>query len=160
MNASSKSKDSPAISVNRKAHHDYAIEDTYETGMVLMGWEVKSLRDGRVQLADSYVVIKEGVAMLLGSHITPLPTASTHVQADPTRTRKLLLHHYQIRKLSAAVERQGYALIPLKLYWNKNHVKLLVGLAKGKKLHDKRASLKEKDWQREKQRLIKTNIKG
>jgi SsrA-binding protein len=143
------------IAENRKARHDYFIEDDFEAGLVLEGWEVKSLRAGRVQLRESYVVIKGGEAWLLGAHITPLPTASTHIHPDPTRTRKLLLHRAELDKLIGAVERKGYALVPLNLHWSKGRAKLRVGLAKGKKQHDKRAVEKERDWQREKQRLLK-----
>lgn len=148
---------SATIADNRKARHDYFIEDDFEAGLVLEGWEVKSLRAGRVQLSESYVVIKEGEAWLLGAHITPLQTASTHIHPDPTRTRKLLLHRHELDKLIGAVERKGYALVPLNLHWSKGRAKLRVGLAKGKKQHDKRATEKERDWQREKQRILKAN---
>lgn len=145
------------IAVNRRAHHEYAIEDHYEAGLVLEGWEVKSLRAGRVQLDQSYVLLKNGAAWLLGASITPLLTASTHISPDPQRTRKLLLHQSELSKLIGSVERKGYTLIPLKLYWKNNRVKLDVALAKGKKQHDKRATEKERDWQREKQRIMKKN---
>jgi SsrA-binding protein len=145
----------PPIALNRQARHDYFIEETLEAGLALQGWEVKSLRDGRVQLKESYVLLKNGEAWLFGSHITPLPTASTHVRADPSRTRKLLLHRTQINRLIGAVERKGYALVPLSLYWSKGKVKLEIGVAKGKKAHDKRAVEKERDWQREKQRMLR-----
>lgn len=148
---------SATIADNRKARHDYFIEDDFEAGLVLAGWEVKSMRAGRVQLSESYVVIKEGEAWLLGAHITPLQTASTHINPDPTRTRKLLLHRHELDKLIGAVERKGYALVPLNLHWSKGRAKLRVGLAKGKKQHDKRATEKERDWQREKQRILKAN---
>ncbi len=144
------------IAVNRQARHDYFIEATFEAGLVLEGWEVKSLRAGRVNLKESYVLLKDGEAWLLGAHISPLASASTHVNPDPTRTRKLLLHKQELNRLIGQVERRGYTLIPLKLYWKKNRVKLEIGLAKGKKLYDKRATEKERDWQREKQRLLKT----
>ncbi len=150
-----KKSDSNVIAVNRQARHDYFIEETYEAGLVLQGWEVKSLRAGRVSLKESYVLIKDGEAWLFGAHITPLPSASTHVEADPTRTRKLLLHKRELDKLIGLVERRGYTLVPLKLYWKNNRAKLEIGLAKGKKLYDKRAVEKERDWQREKQRLLK-----
>jgi len=155
--ASKKKNKTPAnvIAVNRRARHDYFIEETYEAGLVLEGWEVKSLRAGRASLAESYVLIKDGEAWLFGAHITPLASASTHVQPDPTRIRKLLLHKQELNKLIGLVERRGYTLVPLKLYWKKNRVKLEVGLAKGKKLHDKRAVARERDWQREKQRVLK-----
>jgi SsrA-binding protein len=143
----------PPIALNRQARHDYFIEETLEAGLALQGWEVKSLRDGRVQLKESYVLLKNGEAWLFGSHITPLSTASTHVVADPTRTRKLLLHRLQLSRLIGAVERKGYALVPLSLYWSKGKIKLEMGLAKGKKAHDKRAVEKDRDWQRQKQRL-------
>ncbi len=144
-----------AIAVNRKATHDYFIEDREEAGLALMGWEVKSLRAGRAQLSESYVILRGNEAWLLGSHISPLTSASTHVNADPTRTRKLLMHRHQIDHLAGAVERRGYALIPLRLYWKKGRAKLEVGLAKGKKEHDKRATEKERDWQRDKARLLR-----
>lgn len=143
------------IAVNRQARHDYFIEETFEVGLSLEGWEVKSLRAGRVNLKESYVLIKDGEAWLLGAHISPLASASTHVSPDPSRTRKLLLHKQELNRLIGQVERRGYTLIPLKLYWKKNRVKLEIGLAKGKKLYDKRATEKERDWQREKQRLLK-----
>lgn len=142
------------IAVNRRARHDYFVERTLEAGLVLAGWEVKSLRSGRAQLSESYVTLKNSEAWLLGCHITPLSTISIqHTRPDPTRTRKLLLHERELSKLVGDVERKGYTLIALKLYWKKNRVKLEIGLARGKKEHDKRASLKEKDWQREKMRL-------
>jgi SsrA-binding protein len=144
------------IALNKKARHDYFIEDKYEAGIELQGWEVKSLRAGRAQLTESYVVVKNGEAWLLGAHITPLPTASTHIHADPTRTRKLLLHRAELDKLIGAVERKGYTLVALALYWKHGLAKLEIGLAKGKKQHDKRADLRAKDWQREKERLLKS----
>ena len=140
---------------NRVATHDYFIEERFEAGLMLEGWEVKSLRAGRGQLKESYVVLKNGEAWLLGSHISPLPTASTHIQPDPVRTRKLLLHRQELSRLIGHVERKGYTLVPLAMYWKHGRAKLEIGLAKGKKLHDKRASEKEKDWQREKQRVMK-----
>ena len=143
------------IAKNRKALHDYFIEDRYEAGVVLHGWEVKSLREGRVQLDQGYVVLKGGEAWLFGALITPLQTASTHINPDPQRTRKLLLHARELAKLVGSVERKGYTLVPLQLYWKDNKVKLEVGLAKGKKLHDKRATEKDRDWKREKERLMK-----
>ncbi|OAJ34559.1 SsrA-binding protein SmpB [Piscirickettsia salmonis] len=144
------------IAVNRKARHEYSIEETYEAGMVLQGWEVKSLRAGKLQLAESYVLIKRGEVFLIGSHITPLNTASTHVKADPTRTRKLLLHDYEISKLIGAVERDGYTIVPLSMYWIKGRAKLKIAFAKGKKDHDKRSTEKNRDWQRQKARLMKS----
>lgn len=143
------------IAKNRKAFHDYYIEEHFEAGLALTGWEVKSLRAGRVQLKESYVVIKHGEAWLLGSHITPLSSASTHVNPDPTRTRKLLLHRKQLHTLVGKVERGGYTLIALSLYWSRGRAKLELALAKGKKLYDKRATSKERDWQRDKQRILK-----
>lgn len=150
-----KAKFDTTIAVNRKAHHDYTIEERFEAGIALEGWEVKSLRAGRVQIDQSYVILKNAETWLLGSQISPLLTASTHIHPDPQRTRKLLLHQREISKLIGHVERKGYTLIPLKLYWKGKHVKLEIGLAKGKKLHDKRASEKDRDWQRDKQRLLK-----
>ena|SRR3989338_4291033 len=147
--------ETPPIAVNRRAHHDYHIEETYEAGLVLEGWEVKSLRAGRAQLAESYVIVKNNAAWLLGTHISPLTVASTHIHPDPTRTRKLLLHAKELSKLIGAVQRQGYTLIPLRLYWKKGYAKLQVGLAKGKKYHDKRETEKRRTWEREKQRLMK-----
>jgi SsrA-binding protein len=147
--------ETPAIAVNRKARHDYFIEDREEAGLALMGWEVKSLRAGRAQLAESYVTLRNGEAWLLGAHISPLSSASTHVETDPTRTRKLLLHRHQIDHLAGAVERRGYTLVPLRLYWKAGRAKLEIGLARGKKQHDKRATEKERDWQRDKARLLR-----
>ncbi len=144
-----------AIALNRKALHEYSIEERFEAGIALEGWEVKSLRAGRIQLDQSYVIIKNSEAWLLGGLITPLQTASTHIHPDPQRTRKLLLHRNELSKLIGNVERKGYTLIPLKLYWKNNRVKLEIALAKGKKQHDKRATEKERDWQRQKQRLAK-----
>jgi SsrA-binding protein len=151
-----KQKTDSTIALNRKAHHEYSIEERFEAGIALEGWEVKSLRAGRVQLDQGYVLLKNGEAWLLGGQITPLQTASTHINPDPTRTRKLLLHARELDKLIGQVERKGYTLIPLKLYWKGNRVKLEIGLAKGKKTHDKRAAIKERDWQRSKQRLPKS----
>ncbi len=155
-----KQKFETTIALNRKAHHEYAMEDHFEAGMVLQGWEIKSLRAGRVQLDQSYVLLKNGEAWLFGASITPLLTASTHIVPDPQRTRKLLLHQSEINKLIGHVERKGYTLIPLKLYWKNNRVKLDIALAKGKKQHDKRATEKERDWSREKQRIMKKNKLG
>lgn len=149
-------KPSRTIAVNRKARHDYFIEETFEAGLALAGWEVKSLRAGRAQLTEAYVYLRGGEAWLLGAHITPLVTASTHVNADPTRTRKLLMHRQQIDRLIGAVERKGYALVPLDLHWTHGRAKLSVGLAKGKKQYDKRATKKEQDWQRQKARILKS----
>ncbi|HWP01799.1 MAG TPA: SsrA-binding protein SmpB [Methylococcus sp.] len=143
------------IVLNRQATHDYFIEERFEAGLVLQGWEVKSLRSGKAQIKESYVVLKNGEAWLLGAHISPLASASTHVEPDPTRTRKLLLRRDELNKLIGQVERKGYTLVPLVLYWKDGRVKLEIGLARGKKHHDKRATEKERDWQREKQRLMK-----
>ena len=143
------------IAVNRKARHDYFIEDHFEAGLVLQGWEAKSLRAGRVQLTEGYVQIRNGEAWLIGAHFSPLNTASTHIKADPTRSRKLLLSRQQLDRLIGNVERKGYALVPLDLHWTKGRAKLEVGLAKGKKQHDKRATSKERDWQRQKARILK-----
>jgi SsrA-binding protein len=146
---------SATIAENRKARHEYFIEETYEAGLALQGWEVKSLRSGRAQLKEAYVFLKNGEAFLFGAHISALPTASTHVIPDPIRTRKLLLNRNELDQLVGAVERRGYTLIPLELYWKSGRAKLKVGLAKGKKEHDKRATVKDRDWQREKSRLMK-----
>lgn len=143
------------IAVNRRARFDYFIEDTYEAGIALMGWEVKSLREGRAQITEAYVVIKGGELWLLGAHITPLLQASTHVNPDNTRTRKLLMQKKQITTLIGKVERAGYTLVPLDLHWTRGRAKVSVGLAKGKKLHDKRAAIKDRDWQREQGRLLR-----
>ncbi|MDH4047744.1 MAG: SsrA-binding protein SmpB [Gammaproteobacteria bacterium] len=143
------------IAVNRKARHDYFIEADYECGLALEGWEVKSLRAGRAQITESYVHLRDGEAWLLGAQISPLPTASTHINPDPTRTRKLLLHRHELDGLVGDVERKGYTLVPLSLQWKKGKAKLTIGLAKGKKQHDKRASEKDRDWQRQKSRVLK-----
>jgi SsrA-binding protein len=156
--AAKKNKDSSGnstIAQNRQATHDYFIEERFEAGLALQGWEVKSLRAGRAQLKESYVVLKNGEAWLLGSHVSPLISASTHVNPDPTRTRKLLLHGRELSRLIGSVERKGYTLVPLAMYWKKGRAKLEIGLALGKKLHDKRATEKERDWQREKQRVMR-----
>lgn len=143
------------IAVNKRARHDYFIEQTFEAGLVLEGWEVKSLRAGRGQLNESYVLLKDSEAWLFGCHITPLNTASTHIHPDPIRSRKLLLHQKELNKLYGAVDRKGYTLIPLQMYWKNGRAKLQIALAKGKKQFDKRASDKEASWQREKQRIMK-----
>ncbi|MGK2941634.1 MAG: SsrA-binding protein SmpB [Immundisolibacter sp.] len=151
------SADTATIIVNRKARHDYFIEDRFEAGIALEGWEVKSLRAGRVQLVDSYVMLKNGEAWMHGALITPLPTVSTHYVPDQQRTRKLLLHRNELSKLIGAVERRGYTLIALSLYWKRGKCKVEIGLAKGKQSHDKRASERDRDWQRERGRLLKSN---
>jgi len=143
------------IALNKKAGHDYHIEQRYETGLALEGWEVKSLRAGRAQLKESYVKLLHGEAFLLGAHVSPLPAASTHVTPDPTRTRKLLLKRAELNRLIGLTERAGYTLVPTAMYWKRGRAKLEIGLAKGKKLHDKRATEKDRDWQREKERLFK-----
>lgn len=142
---------------NKKAFHDYFIEERYEAGMVLEGWEVKSIRAGRVQLKEAYVIVRKGEVFLFGAHISPLPTASTHISPDPVRTRKLLLKAEEIKKLIGKVERAGYTLVPLNLHYTKGRVKCEIGLAKGKKQHDKRESEKQRDWQREQQTILKQN---
>ncbi len=147
---------SSSIAQNKKAWHDYFIESKYEAGLALEGWEVKSLRAGRVQLKESYVIVKDGQVYLFGAHISPLTSASTHVHPDPTRTRKLLLHAEEISRLIGSVERKGYTLVPLSLYWKRGKAKLEIGLAKGKQLHDKRATLKEREQDREAQRALKS----
>lgn len=152
-----KSAPSASIAVNKKARHDYFIEQRLVAGMVLLGWEVKSMRAGRANLQEAYVTLQDGEVWLIGAHISPLPSASTHVVADPVRKRKLLLNRSEIRQLIGAVERRGYTLVPLKMFWQQGRAKLEVGLARGKKQHDKRASDRERDWQRQKQRLLKTN---
>jgi SsrA-binding protein len=142
---------------NKKAFHDYFIEERFEAGIALEGWEVKSIRAGRVQLKEAYVIVKDGEVFLFGSHISPLPTASTHISPDPVRTRKLLLKAEEIKKLIGKVERAGYTLIPLNLHYTRGRVKCEVGLAKGKKQHDKRETEKQRDWQREQQAIMKQN---
>lgn len=142
---------------NKKAFHDYFIEERFEAGIVLEGWEVKSIRSGRAQIKEAYVIVRNGELFLLGSHISPLATASTHVKPDPTRTRKLLLHASEINKLIGKVERAGYTLVPLNFHYLRGRIKCEIGLAKGKKQYDKRDAMKEKDWQREQQRIMKQN---
>ena len=149
-------KQSPSsIAVNKKARFDYFIEERFEAGLALEGWEVKSLRAGKAQLTESYVIVRDGEIWLLGANLTPLTSASSHVKADPTRTRKLLLHRKEIDRLSGLVDRKGYTLVPLELYWGRGKAKLAVGLAKGKKQYDKRATEKDRDWQRDKARAMK-----
>jgi SsrA-binding protein len=142
---------------NKKAFFDYFIEERYEAGIVLQGWEVKAIRAGRVQLKEAYVIVRSGEVFLFGAHISPLPTASTHINPDPVRTRKLLLNAEEISKLIGKVERAGYTLVPLNLHYLKGRVKVEIGLAKGKKQHDKRETEKQRDWQREKQTILKQN---
>lgn len=143
------------IAVNRQATHEYHIEERLEAGVVLEGWEVKSLRDGKIQLKESYVVLKRGEAWLSRAHISPMLSASTHVNPDAIRDKKLLLNRHEINKLIGSVERKGYTIIPLSMYWKNGRAKLEIGLAKGKQLHDKRAASKDRDWQREKARIMK-----
>jgi SsrA-binding protein len=140
---------------NKKAFHDYFIEEKYEAGLVLEGWEAKAIRAGRAQIKEAYVVVKDGEIFLIGAHISPLAQASTHVTADPVRTRKVLLHQREIGKLIGKVERAGYALVPLDLHFAKGRIKLEIGLAKGKKQYDKRETEKQKDWVREKARMMR-----
>jgi SsrA-binding protein len=147
-----------SIIENRKANHDYFIEERHEAGLVLEGWEVKAIRAGRAQIQEAYVIIREGELWLLGAHISPLITASTHIRPDPVRTRKLLMRGAEIHKLIGKVERAGFTLVPLDMHYLKGRIKLSVGLAKGKKQHDKRASEKDREWQRDRQRLMKTRV--
>ena len=156
MNPKKDTSATATIAQNRKARHDYFIEQKYEAGLALQGWEVKSLRAGRAQLKEGYVSLDRGEAYLVGAHISPLTSASTHVQADPTRPRKLLLHVDELRRLIGAVERKGYTLIPLSLYWKRGRAKLSFGLGRGKKLHDKRADIKKREADRERERALKT----
>lgn len=154
-NKNTSKKPGSAIALNKKARHDYSIEKNYEAGLVLEGWEVKSIRDGRVQMTDTYIIVKGNEIFWVGGQITALLTASSHVNPEPTRARKLLMHRYEIDKLVGAVDRKGYTLVPLKMYWSKGNVKLEIGLAKGKQLHDKRADEKDRDWNRDKARILK-----
>lgn len=150
-----KEQQKATIVVNKKARFDYFIEDEFEAGLVLEGWEVKSLRAGKINLSEAHVIIKNGEAFLLGAQIQPLPTAATHLFPDPIRTRKLLLNKRELSRLIGSVERQGYTLVPLSLYWKRNRVKAKVALAKGKKTHDKRTSVKDRDWLRDRSRIMK-----
>ena len=156
MPAPRKSKDDapPPIALNKRARHEYFIEENLEAGMSLQGWEVKALRAGKAQITEGYVIVKNGEAWLIGAHITPLKTTSTHVIADPTRTRKLLLHRRELDRLIGAVERKGHTIVPLKLYWKHGKVKLEIGLAKGKQAHDRRAPEKDRAWRGQNQRLL------
>jgi len=149
-----------SIVQNKKATHDYSIEERFEAGLALEGWEVKAIRAGRVQIKEAFIVLRGGELFLIGCHITALPEASTHVQPDPTRTRKLLMHAQQIDKLIGKVERAGYTLVPLDLHYTRGRIKLELGLAKGKRQFDKRVAEKEREWTREKQRLLKSNTRG
>ena len=143
---------------NKKAFHDYFIEERFEAGLVLEGWEVKAIRAGRAQLKEAYVIVKNAALWLIGAHISALPDASTHINPDPVRTRKLLMHAEEIGKLIGKVERAGYTLVPINMHYIKGRIKLEIGLAKGKKQHDKREAEKDKDWKREQQRLMKTRV--
>ena len=151
-----KSAPNPSIALNKRARYDYFVEEKLEAGLALQGWEVKSLRAGKAQITEGYVIVKDGEAFLIGAHVTPLRTVSTHVVADPTRTRKLLLHREEINRLVGKVERAGYTLAPIDLHYRNGRIKLEVGLAKGKKQFDKRAAIKEREWNREQQRLLRT----
>ncbi len=144
-----------SIAQNKKAFHDYFIEQKFEAGIALEGWEVKAIRAGRAQIKEAYVMVRDGELYLIGAHISPLLSTSTHLHPDPVRTRKLLLHAEEINRLIGSVERAGYTLVPVDLHYTRGRIKLEVGLAKGKKQHDKRAALKEKEWQREQQRLVR-----
>lgn len=158
-NQAKKTAAGSTIALNKKAKFDFFIEERFEAGLALQGWEVKSLRAGKVQIRDSYILLKDDEAYLFGALITPLPTASTHIQPEPLRNRKLLLHRRELSKLIGAVERKGYALVPTAMYWKAGKVKVEIGLAQGKKAHDKRQSIKERDWQRESQRILKGSRK-
>jgi SsrA-binding protein len=149
-----------SIALNKRARFDYFIEETIEAGLALEGWEVKSLRAGKGQITETYVLLRDGEAWLLGAHITPLQTASTHIHPEPQRTRKLLMNRRELDRLQGLVERRGYTLVALELYWKKGRAKVAIGLAKGKKQHDKRAKEKELDWQRDKARVMKSSLSG
>jgi len=149
-----------SIVENRKAFHDYFIEERFEAGLALEGWEVKSIRAGRANLKEAYVMVKNGEIVLIGAHMSPLATTSTHMRADPTRTRKLLLRRDEINRLVGKVERAGYTLTPLDLHYRNGRIKLAIGLAKGKKQHDKREAIKEREWNREQQRLLRNRVGG
>ncbi len=151
-------KEHDTIVTNKKARFEYFIEENYEAGLILEGWEVKSLRAGRVNLTDAHIIVKYGEAYLLGAQIQPLPTASLHSHPDASRTRKLLLNRKELNQLIGKVERQGYTLIPLSLYWKNNKIKMQIALAKGKKSHDKRDATKDRDWQRDRERILKKNL--
>ena len=148
------------IALNKSARHDFQLGDRFEAGLALQGWELKAIRAGRLGIGESYALVKNGEIFLFGAQITPLISASTHVVADDRRTRKLLLHRHEIDRLVGRVEREGYTLVPTAMYWRGNKVKLELALAKGKKTHDKRASEKERDWQREKQRTMRAHNKN
>ena len=145
-----------SIAQNRKAFHDYFVEERYEAGLVLEGWEVKAIRAGRIQLGDGYVLVRKGALWLVGAHISPLPTVSTHFVPDPTRSRKLLMHAEEIQRLIGKVEQRGYTLIPLDMHYKKGRIKLEIGLARGKLKHDKRAAERDREWERDRQRLLRS----
>ncbi len=155
MSKAKKKSSDNTIARNRKAKFDYFIEDHFEAGLVLEGWEVKSLREGKGNISDSYVLMKNGEAWLIGCHIIPLLTASTHIRPDPDRTRKLLLNHKELAKLFSAVDRKGYTVVALSMYWKRNLVKLDIGIGRGKQQHDKRDAQKDRDWNRDKARILK-----
>lgn len=155
----SKKNSERLIIANKKARHDYQLEQFFEAGLVLEGWEVKSIRANKVQIRDGYVILKNGEAWLIGSHITPLNTVSTHFQPDSQRSRKLLLNENELAKLFGAVNRQGYTIVPVDLHWHKNRIKIEIALAKGKQTHDKRHALKEQEWNRQKQRILLKSTK-
>ena len=155
MSKKKKTDNSNTIALNKKARHDYFIEQSLEAGISLEGWEVKSLRGGRVQIKESYVILKNNELFLFGAHISPLASASTHVNPDPTRTRKLLLHRLEINRLRDKINQKGATVVPLKLYWTRGKVKLEIGVAKGKKAYDKRQDIKDRDWKRDKERTLK-----
>jgi SsrA-binding protein len=153
--AKNKKDNSNTIALNKKARHDYFIEQSLEAGLSLLGWEVKSLRDGKVQITESYVIYKNNELFLFGAHISPLNSASSHVECDPIRTRKLLLNRLEINRLKEKITQKGATVVPLKLYWTRGRVKLEIGVAKGKKSHDKRQDIKERDWKMDKARALK-----
>lgn len=158
-----KAKDTTAsstIALNKRARHDYHIDDRFEAGLVLQGWEVKSLREGKAQISESYAIIKGGEMFLFGAQISPLVSASTHVVPEARRTRKLLLHRREIDRLIGSVERKGYTVVPLALYWKNNRAKVELGLARGKQEHDKRSTQKDRDWERDKQRIMRAKNRG
>lgn len=158
MMAKSSQRSPASIAQNKKARFNYFIEERFEAGLALQGWEVKSLRAGKAQLSEAYVTLREAEAWLFGSHITPLSSASSHVEADPARTRKLLMHRREIDRLTGLVERRGFTLVPLELYWKQGRAKLAVGLARGKRKQDKRAAEKDRDWARDKARILKKQL--
>ena len=155
MSKDKKSGGGKTIALNKRARHDYAIDERFEAGIALQGWEVKSLRAGKVQIVESYILLKNNEAYLFGALITPLPTASTHITPEPQRSRKLLLHRTELNRLIGAVERKGFALVPTALYWKNGKVKLELGVARGKKAHDKREAEKDRDWQRQKAQIMR-----